>query len=88
MQVTEKGFVGMSRRLLAVAHECCSGRCVATLEGGYNLNALSLCVGKVLEAMATYDDDAFDAASDPGYEAMANGLLSHVVSIHADAWKI
>ncbi len=39
-QVTEKGFVGMARSLIAVANECADGRIAAVLEGGYDLDAI------------------------------------------------
>jgi len=40
MQVTEKGFLGMTRSLLAVAAEVAGGRIAAVLEGGYDLDAI------------------------------------------------
>jgi acetoin utilization deacetylase AcuC-like enzyme len=39
MEVTEAGFATMARSLLAVADEVAGGRCVAVLEGGYDLRA-------------------------------------------------
>jgi acetoin utilization deacetylase AcuC-like enzyme len=41
MRVTEDGFVAMLRRLKRLAGECCGGRIVAALEGGYDLKALA-----------------------------------------------
>jgi acetoin utilization deacetylase AcuC-like enzyme len=40
MQVTEKGFLGMTRSLLTVADEIADGRIAAVLEGGYDLDAI------------------------------------------------
>jgi len=40
MQVTEQGFVGMTRSLLEIAEEVAGGRIAAVLEGGYDLDAL------------------------------------------------
>ena len=40
LELTIAGFAGIGRRLAAVADDCCGGRLVATLEGGYDLNAL------------------------------------------------
>ena len=40
MQVTEKGFLGMTRSLLEVADDVAGGRMVAVLEGGYDLDAI------------------------------------------------
>jgi acetoin utilization deacetylase AcuC-like enzyme len=40
MQVTERGFLGMTRSLMAVADEVADGRLAAVLEGGYDLDAI------------------------------------------------
>jgi len=40
MAVTEAGFARMTRCLLDVAERHCGGRCVAVLEGGYDLDAI------------------------------------------------
>lgn len=36
-------FAWITRELLSVAHECCDGRLVSALEGGYDLEALAAC---------------------------------------------
>ncbi len=41
MRVTEDGFTAMARRMTALAAECCGGKIVAVLEGGYDLQALA-----------------------------------------------
>ncbi len=40
MRVTEQGFFDWSRRLASLAAECCDGRVVSVLEGGYDVAAL------------------------------------------------
>lgn len=40
MRVTEAGFARMARSLIDVAARCSQGRCVAVLEGGYDLTAI------------------------------------------------
>ncbi len=44
MAVTEAGFRRMLQVVLELARECCAGRLVSVLEGGYNLDALRTCV--------------------------------------------
>ncbi|MDC0196788.1 histone deacetylase family protein [Gammaproteobacteria bacterium] len=44
-------FVWVTKELLLVAAECCEGRLVSTLEGGYNLEALADCVGAHVSAL-------------------------------------
>jgi acetoin utilization deacetylase AcuC-like enzyme len=48
MEVTPEGFACMTRILLDLADECCGGRVVATLEGGYNIQGLIKSVRAVL----------------------------------------
>jgi len=46
MKVTEQGFAEVTRMVKGLAEQCCEGRMVAVLEGGYHLEAL----GKSVEA--------------------------------------
>jgi acetoin utilization deacetylase AcuC-like enzyme len=41
LRLHESDYEWATRRLLAVADECCAGRVVSTLEGGYDLEALA-----------------------------------------------
>ncbi len=51
LQVEDFGWI--TRELLSVADECCDGRLVSALEGGYDLEALAACtVAHVRELMA------------------------------------
>lgn len=52
MEVTSAGFSRMARMLMDLAAECCPGRLVFTLEGGYNLDALAAGVCAVLGTLA------------------------------------
>ena len=40
LELTPAGFAAIGRELAALADDCCDGRLVATLEGGYDLDAL------------------------------------------------
>jgi acetoin utilization deacetylase AcuC-like enzyme len=51
MQVNDEGFELMTRQLVAVAEQCCGGRIVSLLEGGYCLAALGRGVVRHLAAM-------------------------------------
>jgi acetoin utilization deacetylase AcuC-like enzyme len=51
MQVTTAGFARMASRLLEVANECCDGRIVFSLEGGYDLQALGDAVATVTRTL-------------------------------------
>ena len=40
LNLTDEDYAWITREILAVADECCEGRVVSTLEGGYDLDAL------------------------------------------------
>ncbi len=58
MQVTEEGFTQMMRRIKRLAAECCEGKIVAALEGGYNLEAIASSGKAVLDEMGREPDEA------------------------------
>jgi len=62
MQVTEAGFAAMARRIKRLAAECCDGRLVLALEGGYDLEALAASVQAVLEELGREADEPLTAA--------------------------
>src|SRR5260370_30240898 len=41
MRVTDAGYGAMARRVKRLAAECCDGKMVAALEGGYDLEAIA-----------------------------------------------
>lgn len=51
MLVTPEGFAAMTRILMNIADQCCSGRVVAVLEGGYHVAGLTRSVKVMLEEM-------------------------------------
>ena len=52
MAVTVPGFRDWTERAVALAEECCGGRLVAFLEGGYSLRHLPAANLAILEALA------------------------------------
>jgi acetoin utilization deacetylase AcuC-like enzyme len=57
MRVTEDGFAAMTRRVKQLAAECCGGRVVAALEGGYDLEALADSGRAVLEELGRLPEE-------------------------------
>lgn len=51
MNVSPQGFAALTASTLQWARECCDGRLVCVLEGGYNLNGLSDSVAAVVETL-------------------------------------
>ncbi len=60
MRVTRMGFVGMARRMRAVADEVAGGRWVVALEGGYDLAGLGEGATAVLAALGAASKPAYD----------------------------
>ena len=54
MNVTSKGFAEMTRRILEIADQSCSGKVLCVLEGGYSLEGLAESVEECLKAMTDY----------------------------------
>ncbi|HEY0591685.1 MAG TPA: histone deacetylase [Thermoanaerobaculia bacterium] len=52
MNVSERAFAEMTRRVTEVADAVCGGRVLSLLEGGYDLEGLSLCTAAHLTAMS------------------------------------
>ncbi len=63
MQVTEEGFAAMARRVKQLAAECCGGKLVAALEGGYDLGALAASGQAVIEEFGREADEPVVATS-------------------------
>ncbi|HLI82196.1 MAG TPA: histone deacetylase [Candidatus Binataceae bacterium] len=60
MQVTEAGFAQMMRRIKRLAAECCDGKIVAALEGGYDLDAIANSGAAVIDEMGREPDEPFE----------------------------
>jgi acetoin utilization deacetylase AcuC-like enzyme len=52
MKMTPTGFAALTRALMTIASECCGGKLVFTLEGGYHLPALTESVKAVLKELS------------------------------------
>ena len=51
LNLTEEDFAWATREILAVADDCCAGRVVSTLEGGYDLDALAASISAHVRAL-------------------------------------
>ena len=51
LQFEDADYRWVTERLLEVAGECCGGRVVSTLEGGYDLNALASSTAEHVRAL-------------------------------------
>lgn len=83
MRVTAAGFAGMARSLLAVAQRFANGRCVAVLEGGYDLVAMRDSTLAVLDELngAQIEREAGD-----GQASRAGQVVAAVRRRHEEYW--
>ena len=51
MKVTPRGFAYLTRILMNIADDCCGGKLVLTLEGGYHIDGLTDSVKAVLREL-------------------------------------
>lgn len=64
MAVTESGFQQMMRRIMRLGAECCGGKIVAALEGGYDLDAIANSGKAVIEEMGRDAGEKLEQAGD------------------------
>jgi acetoin utilization deacetylase AcuC-like enzyme len=76
------GLAWISQTLIALAQEICEGKIVFTLEGGYNLTALSHGVANSLKALLQRDDFTDPLGPSPWPEPDLDGLINRVGALH------
>ncbi len=84
MRVSTRGFGALARHLRGVADEVCGGRIVATLEGGYDLDALGASVAAVLEVLAA---PGIEWEADPDATEAGKKLVSIFREAHGSHWR-
>jgi acetoin utilization deacetylase AcuC-like enzyme len=82
MEVTAPGFAAMARSLLGVAEQVAGGRCVAVLEGGYDLDAMRDSAAAVLGELC-----GDRAAAPPAAPSCAKPILDAVRRAQRDFWN-
>ena len=87
MRVTEEGFGGMARCVLDVAEECCGGKVVMTLEGGYNLRGLRNSVKEVLDTLSGHSEPDPERILSRGSRDLLDRAVGEVSRIHGKYWK-
>lgn len=83
MRMSTDGYGTISRVLLRSCAEAAEGRCVATLEGGYDLAALTASALRVLDEMGCerLDEPPPDAAADPA-------IVEPLIEAHRQYWDL
>ncbi|QGT78739.1 histone deacetylase [Guyparkeria halophila] len=82
----ETGYAALAARVSALAEECCDGRLVMMLEGGYSPEGLSSSVYAVIDALAGHAVDTVNVLpEDLGCAAVARAARCHADTIAAIA---
>ena len=87
MNVTPEGFAGLTRQIMDIADECCEGRLVITLEGGYHINGQRDSVKAVLEELADIRKASIPQLLASANETIVDFALKPVLQIHRNFWK-
>jgi acetoin utilization deacetylase AcuC-like enzyme len=79
MRLNDASYRKMTDRLVGFAEECCSGRLIVTLEGGYNLNAEARSVVQTVAGLAGVDIPGKDEPAQPtAYPDRARDVVEQV----------
>jgi acetoin utilization deacetylase AcuC-like enzyme len=87
MRVSPEGFAGLTRSVLTTADQCCGGKVVMTLEGGYDLQALKDSVKAVLRELSGLQATDIDTITAGVNAKMIAYLLWRIRRSHGRYWK-
>lgn len=87
MRVTSPGFRRLARTILEIADDCCRGRVVMALEGGYDLDGLSRSVRAVIREMAGMDDPFTESVLTEKEAEGVERTVATAARIHNRFWK-
>ena len=87
MNVTPDGFAGLTRMLMDLADECCKGKLVITLEGGYHIDGQRDSVKAVLQELADIRKTSIPELLTMANESIVDFAIKPVLDIHRDFWK-
>jgi acetoin utilization deacetylase AcuC-like enzyme len=88
MRVTEQGYATMTSIVMEIARECAQGRCVAILEGGYNLDALASSVATVARTMGTVSSSFGTPGVGPSATDPIPDAISPIRLVHSEYWDL
>ncbi len=85
MRVTPEGFSVLTRALMEIANECCGGKVVITLEGGYDLEGLRDSVKMVLKALREELGEVIEKAEQ--CNQVTQRIIERVSEVQKRYWK-
>ena len=87
MNVTPDGFAALTRLLMDLADECCKGKLVFTLEGGYHIKGQRDSVKAVLQELADINITNIPDMLSRANEKIVDFAIKPVLDIHRDFWR-
>ncbi len=87
MKMTPPGFAALTRSLMTMASECCAGKLVMTLEGGYHLKALAASVKAVIAELGGKTVSDPDTVADRARRRKVDYALHRCRYVHQSFWK-
>jgi len=87
MRVTPTGFAGLTRSIMQMANECCGGKVVITLEGGYNLQGLRDSVKAVLKELAGLKETRIADLLARADQQALDHVIKQVKKVQGRYWK-
>jgi acetoin utilization deacetylase AcuC-like enzyme len=87
MNVTPDGFAGLTRSIMEMATECCAGKVIITLEGGYNLQGLRDSVKAVLKELAGLSETDTAALLSQADQRALDHVTKQVIDVQRRYWK-
>jgi acetoin utilization deacetylase AcuC-like enzyme len=87
MNVTPQGFAAMTRSIMDIADQCCGGKLVLTLEGGYDLDGERDSVREVLKEMAGLNKVNLADLMGSVMQEMVDSVVTRVKNVHGQYWK-
>lgn len=83
MRLNDLSYRKMTDYLVGLADECCGGRLIMTLEGGYNLTAQARSIVQTVAGLAGVDVPGKDEALEPSaYADRASEVISQAARLH------
>jgi len=87
MKMTPVGFACLTRSLMDIADQCCGGKLVMALEGGYHLKTLGGSVKAVLNELAGISSCAVSHLVKRANRKKLDYAVSRCVHVHQRFWK-
>jgi len=87
MRVTPTGFAGLMRSIMDIADECCNGKVVVTLEGGYELGGLRDSVRTVLRELVGVSKTPLEGIVSRADRNKLDNAVMNVSQHHSRFWK-